>query len=81
MNHISPERARRLIGKVVTANDGEHVVELIELFAGVSSDEDIAAQEVMKYLYMHTDHFQAAFGQYMEGINKVSIDESSAREA
>lgn len=62
MSHLTVVRAREILSTITQADDGAHATEMLELINGVAED-DIVAEEVMRFLYTRTsdfeDHFQA----------------------
>lgn len=63
MSHLTVARAREILSTITQADDGAHATEIFELINGVADENNIVAEEIMKFLYTRTsdfeDHFQA----------------------
>lgn len=63
MSHLTTARAREILSIITQVDDGAHATELFELINGMADEDNIVAEEAMRFLYTKTsdfeDHFQA----------------------
>lgn len=63
MSHLTEIRAREILSTITQADDGAHATELFELINGVADENNLVAEESLRFLYTKTsdfeDHFQA----------------------
>lgn len=63
MSQLTVTRAREILSTITQADDGAHATEIFELINGVADENNIVAEEIMRFLYTRTsdfeDHFQA----------------------
>ena len=57
-----------LVERITQADDGAHVVELLELINGVADPANVVAVEVTKRLYSMTPDFESHFEAYMKKL-------------
>lgn len=63
MSHLTVVRAREILSTITQADDGAHASELFELINGIADENNLVAEETLRFLYSKTgdfeDHFQA----------------------
>lgn len=61
MSHLTVARAREILSTITQADDGAHATELFELINGVADENNIVAEEAMRFLYTKTGDFEDRF--------------------
>lgn len=61
MSHLTVTRAREILSTITQADDGAHATELFELINGVADEDNIVAEDLMRFLYTKTSDFEEHF--------------------
>lgn len=61
MSHLTVIRAREILASLIQLDDGAHATELFELIDGIAGEDNIIAEESLRFIYSHTSDFEGHF--------------------